>query len=61
MQEVAYLRTGKHYNRYNSAVYSRLDNAGIKYKLEYTKYGKRVMVSQADFIPASKIILSITF
>lgn len=59
MVQVTYLTIGIRHSAYNSRVYKALESAGVSYKLESTKYGKRVMVEEADETRATKAVLSV--
>ena len=60
MKQVASLQLNKHRRKYNDVVRCKLESAGIEFKQVDTPYGYKILVAEADFTVANRIVLSIS-
>lgn len=60
MVRVAHLTINKYRAKYNDVVRKKLEAAKIAYKEIDTKFGYNLMVSQADFSAAAKVVLGVS-
>jgi hypothetical protein len=61
MTKIAHLSISKHARKYNETLRKKLAAANIKVTEQSTKYGHSLYVADADFLSASKIILTVPF
>lgn len=60
MKQVAYLQVNKYRALYNDVVIKSITNAGIGYKINYKGNSKQVLVADADYNAAAKIVLGVS-